>query len=98
VDAAVETLTGTVYETALRKGLEEYIARGGGRLSVFEQQLNRFRLDRFSRLIGRDSLGIGVVLGYLALKTTEVSNLRWIAHGTYLGMTPNNIRAELVYG
>jgi len=98
VDAAVETLTGTVYETALRKGLEEYIARGGGRLSVFEQQLNRFRLDRLSKLIGRDSLGIGVVLGYLALKTTEVSNLRWIAHGTYLGMTPNNIRAELVYG
>jgi vacuolar-type H+-ATPase subunit C/Vma6 len=63
---------------------------------VFENQLDRFRLNYLSRLVGKDPLGIGVVLGYLALKTTEVSNLRWIAHGTYLGMTANNIRQELM--
>jgi V/A-type H+-transporting ATPase subunit C len=95
VGAALETLTQGVYDTPLRAGFEEYSSIG--RLSVFERQLNRFRLDRLSKLIGKDPLGIGVVLGYLALKTTEVSNIRWIAHGIYLGMSANNIRSEMVY-
>jgi vacuolar-type H+-ATPase subunit C/Vma6 len=64
---------------------------------VFERQLNRFRLDWLSKLVGKDPLGIGMVLGYLALKTTEVSNIRWIAHGIYLGMPASSIRSELVY-
>lgn len=95
VDAAVETLVKTAYEAPLRAGMEKYVSTG--RLSMFENHLNRFRLDWLSRQIGRDPLGIGVVLGYLALKTTEVSNIRWIAHGIFLGMTANSIRLELVY-
>lgn len=95
VDAAVETLVEAAYEAPLKAGMVEFTSTG--RLSVFEKQLNRFRLDWLSRLIGRDPLGIGVVLGYLALKTAEISNIRWIAQGIVLGMPANNIRSELVY-
>lgn len=95
VDAALEILVKTAYEAPLRAGMEEYASTG--RLSVFEDQLIRFRLDWLSKLIDKDPLGIGVVLGYLALKTTEVSNIRWIAHRIFLGMAANSIRLELVY-
>ena len=94
VDAAVDILDGTVYEDPVRSGLEAYTSTG--RLSVFENQFNRFRLEWLSRLISKDPLGIGVLLGFLALKTTEVSNIRWIAHGIFLGMPANNIRSELI--
>jgi vacuolar-type H+-ATPase subunit C/Vma6 len=94
VDAAVEILDGTVYEDPMRDSLDAYAATG--RLSVFENQFNRFRLDWSSSLISKDPLGIGVLLGYQALKTTEVSNIRWIAHGISLGMPANTIRSELM--
>jgi V/A-type H+-transporting ATPase subunit C len=95
VDASVEILTGTAYGAPVRTGLEAYASTG--RLSVFENQLDRFRLGWLSRLIGKDPLGIGLVLGFLALKTTEVSNIRWIAHGIFLGLPANSIRSELMY-
>lgn len=94
VDASVEILIGTAYEAPVRTGLESYASTG--RLSVFENQLDRFRLEWQSGLIGKDPLGIGVVLGYLTLKTTEVSNIRWIAHGIFLGLPANSIRSELM--
>lgn len=92
---AVQVLAETAYAGPLQAALSVY--RETGRLSSFERQLHRYRLDTFARLIARDPLGIGVVLGYLALKVNEVNNLRWIANGIHLRMTPENIRAELMY-
>ena len=93
VESAVRSLEGTAYDHALQSGLEAY-ARSG-RLSEFEKQLRHSRLDWMSRLISKDPLGIGVVLGYLALKIAEVNNVRWIAQGINLGLKPAAIRAEL---
>ena len=45
--------------------------------------------------ISRDPLGIGVLLGYVALKVNEVANLRWIAQGINLGLKSEAIRAGL---
>jgi vacuolar-type H+-ATPase subunit C/Vma6 len=95
VPAAVELLAGTAYEPSLRNGLSAYASTG--RLSEFEKQLRRFRLERMSALISKDPLGIGAVLGYLALKINEISNIRWIAHAINLGLASNSIRSELVY-
>lgn len=95
VPGAVELLAQTPYAGPLSRGLE--LHRRNGRLSSFERQLHRFRLASYTRLIARQPLAIGVVLGYLALKTNEVDNLRWIANGIYLGMNPDRIRAQLVY-
>jgi vacuolar-type H+-ATPase subunit C/Vma6 len=66
-------------------------------LSEFEKQLRHSRLEWMSRLISKDPLGIGVVLGYLALKIAEVNNIRWIAQGINLGLKPSAIRAELEF-
>ena len=95
MDAAVETLAGTPYKVPLQAGLRAYAS--SALLSEFEKQLNRFRLTWMVRQITRDPLGIGVVLGYLALKINEVNNLRWIAQGIQLGLTKSAILAELEY-
>jgi vacuolar-type H+-ATPase subunit C/Vma6 len=92
---AVSLFAQTRYENALSAGMEAY--RQNARLSSFERQLYRQRLATMAHLIIRQPLGIGVVLGYLALKTNEVNNLRWIAGGVALAMKPDRIRAELVY-
>jgi len=95
VEAALETLTGTPYQGPLRDGLQAYARTG--RLSEFEKQLRRYRLDWASRLMIKDPLGIGVVLGYLALKINEIRNIRWIAQGINLGLKPNAIRSEVEF-
>lgn len=91
--AAVEALAGTAYGPRLRAGLERFAA--GGRLSDLERELRGFRLVWMAQQILRDPLGIGVPLGYLALKENEVNNLHWIARGIQLGLDGKTIRAGL---
>lgn len=91
---AVTLLSETPYEGALASGLEAY--RQNGRLSSFERELYRLRLRQHAHLITRQPLGVGVVLGYLALKMNEVNNLRWIANSIAMAVKPDGIRAELV--
>jgi V/A-type H+/Na+-transporting ATPase subunit C len=94
VIAAVETLAGTLLGPALHAGLEAYSR--SNRLSDIERQLRRYRLEWMAEQVTKDPLGIGVVLGYVALKTNEVGNIRWIAQGINLGLKADAIRAELV--
>lgn len=93
IDAVVSCLASTRYGEALDTGLVRF--RGVGRLSALERSLRRYRLLGFSNFMRRDPLGIGVFLGYHVLKTTEVGNLRWIAHGLNLGLPVQTILDEL---
>jgi V/A-type H+-transporting ATPase subunit C len=93
VAGAAEKLAGTEFSKALSDGVQAY-ARSN-RLSAVERRLRRFRLDWLARQFARDPLGIGVVLGYVALKVNEVCNLRWITHGINLGLRPTTITADL---
>jgi len=93
VQAAVESLVGTPYTTPLNEGLAAYAQ--SAQLSNFEKHLLRFRLDWMSNQITQDPLGIGVLLGYLALKINEVNNIRWIAQALNLGYEAKVIIAEL---
>ncbi len=95
VEAAVSILAGTPYEIPLKKGLEAY-ARSS-RLSSIEKSLKRFRLEWLVALIPKDPLGIGVVLGYIALKINEVNNIRWIAQGANIGLKAEAIRLEVEF-
>jgi vacuolar-type H+-ATPase subunit C/Vma6 len=95
VDAAVKTLAGTPCEAALTSGLDTYMETG--RLSDLERQLRRIRLGWMAGLAAKDPLGIGVPLAYFALKSNEVANLRWIAHGIHLGFKAHDIKAELEF-
>lgn len=93
VSPAVEALAGTKFGPALRAGFEIYSR--SNRLSDIEKKLKQFRLMQLAQMIDKDPLGIGVPLGYVALKVSEVGNIRWIAHGLDLELTPDAIQAEL---
>ncbi len=93
VTNAIGTLSGTSLEPALQTGLEAYIR--SNRLSDIERQLKHYRLEWMVGQITKDPLGIGVVLGYVALKVNEVGNIRWITQGINLGLKADAIQAEL---
>ncbi len=93
LEAAINVLVGTPFDPYLKAGMQVYAKTG--HLSDIERQLRHYQLEWMSQQIIRDPLGVGVLLGYFASKVNEVSNLRWIAHGISLGLTPNAIRGEL---
>ena len=95
MEAAVEILARAPYEPPLRAGLGAYMR--SARLGEFEGHLRGFRLRWMARLIATDPLGIGVPLGYSALKVNEVANLRWVAQGINLGLDADAITAELEF-
>jgi V/A-type H+-transporting ATPase subunit C len=90
---AVEILSGTFLGPALHAGLSAYAH--SNLLSDIEKHLRRYRLHWMTAQITKDPLGIGVVLGYLALKVNEVANIRWIAQGINLGLEVDSIQAEV---
>jgi V/A-type H+-transporting ATPase subunit C len=95
VTEAVSALAGTPYGPTLQRTMDKYAA--ASRLSVFERALARRQLQQAVGFFASDPLGIGVLLGYVALKTNEVANLRAIAQGLVLGEKPDRIRAELTF-
>lgn len=95
IEATSEIFTDTLYGPALKAGLKKFAE--SALLSDIEKQLMRFRLVWMSGQIIKDPLGIGVLLGYCALKTNEINNIRWIAHSINMGLNANAIRLELEY-
>lgn len=90
---AVELLADTRYAPALQAGLRDF--GRSGLLSDVELALTRYQLRWNAAQIVKDPLGIGVVMGYVALKISEIRNLRRIARGIQLKMTPGSIQAEM---
>jgi len=95
VTEAVNALAGTLYGATLQGAMEKYAT--ANRLSVFERALMRQQLQHAVGFFAADPLGIGVLLGYVVLKTNEVANLRAIAQGLMLGEKSDRIRAELMF-
>lgn len=93
VEAAVKSLAQTPYGPVLAGGLEAY--RRSRLLSDMERRLLRYRLRWRASLIRKDPLGLGVLLGYLALKINEIGNLRWLTYGTNSGLPPDRLMQEL---
>jgi len=95
LESAVKLLSDTIYAAPLQAGFEVY--KVSGRLSDVEKHLRRYRLQWMAHLVSTDPLGIGVFLGYLALKVNEVGNLRMIAQGIHNGLKPDAIRRALEF-
>lgn len=93
LEAAVHHLRDTPYGNALASGLDAYYH--SQRLSDFERHLLHYRLNWRAGLIRQDPLGIGVLLGYLALKINEIGNLRWVTYGINSGLSSTKLMAEL---
>jgi V/A-type H+-transporting ATPase subunit C len=94
VRAAIGLLDGSVLEAPLSDGLAAFEQTGW--LSAIELALLRFLLEDAQQLVVRDALGIGVLIGYLALKTAEISNLRAIGNGLAFGDAPEAIAGAWV--
>jgi vacuolar-type H+-ATPase subunit C/Vma6 len=93
VSSAVQFFAGTPFESALHTGFENYSR--SNRLSDIEKQLRRYRLTQLAMQIQKDPLGIGVALGYIALKVSEIGNIRSIAQGINMDLKADAIQAEL---
>lgn len=95
VSEAVRAFAETPYGPLLQSAGEAYSSTH--RLSAFERAFARRQLQHAALLLIRDPLGIGVLLGYAALKINEAANVRAIAHGLALAKKPAHIRAELMF-
>jgi V/A-type H+-transporting ATPase subunit C len=91
--AAGKSLDDTWYGPLLAQPIQEY--QQTNRLSALEAALRRRQSAWQVAQIAHDPLGVGVLLGYLALKTNESANLRRIAAGLWRGTAPEAIRAGL---
>jgi len=65
-------------------------------LSEIERAIEQAFQRMAARMYMADPLGVGVVIGYLARKAAEISNLRVIAHARQLGIPEDVARREIV--
>lgn len=90
---AVDLLSSTPYVDAVHVGFLEF--ERSGLLSDLERSLRRYQLTWNTTQLVKDPLGIGVVMGYLALKTNEISNLRRMARGIHMKLSPDAIQMSM---
>jgi len=65
-------------------------------LVAFERELDlHVAKDLAKRYLG-DPLGLDIIIGYLAMKSAEVANLRLIARGKFLNLPRDQVRREMV--
>lgn len=89
IDEAVHKLAGRKYHTSLTTSLACY--KETHLLSEFENQLRIYTLKWLSTLPKMNPFGVGVPMGYVALKKSEIRNIRWIAKGILSGFEPEFI-------
>ena len=66
-----------------------------GLLSEFENKIRIYALKWLAFLPKLNPFGIGVPMGYVALKKSEIRNIRWIAKGIYSGFEPEYIKENI---
>lgn len=91
--ALAEELRGTIYAAPVQEGLQAY--EQSGRAGSIERALRHYQNSWLASLIYKDPLGIGVLLGYLALRAVETSNILWTAQGIQLRMSHQAIWSEV---
>ena len=94
-EAVVRELQTSRYGEALQIGWQRWQAGEGG-LAVMERELERWQLRSSAAMFLRDPLGIGIVIGYLDYKETEIANLRLIAQAVALDMQRDEVRRDLI--
>ena len=93
VKNAISHLPPNPYNNYLLEALSQY--EETGLLSVFENKMRMYKLKWLSQLPKQHPFGIGVPMGYVALKESEIRNIRWIAKGIYSGFKPDFIKNNI---
>ena len=93
VKEVIIQLAARFYHKDLLQGLARY--KENGLLSEFEKSIRTYAVRWLSRLPRTNPLGVGVPMGYVALKRNEIRNIRWIANGLYSGFNSQYIKDNL---
>jgi V/A-type H+/Na+-transporting ATPase subunit C len=93
VEAVVAQLAFAHYHNYLMEAISCY--RENGLLSEFENKIRIYSLKWLAMLPKMNPFGIGVPMGYTALKNSEIRNIRWIAKGIYSGFEPEYIKENI---
>lgn len=93
IDDVIIGLRDSRYHQWLESAKSQY--QKTNRLSEFESCLRREMLKWQAGLPRKHPFGIGVPLGYVAIKKNELRNLVWIAKGIQSGFEPQYIKANL---
>lgn len=65
-------------------------------LVEFERETDLAAAQALAAYYRRDPLGLDIVVGYMAMKSAEVANLRLIARGKFMGLPREVLRREMV--
>jgi V/A-type H+-transporting ATPase subunit C len=79
------------YKRPLQAAWERFDERGE---SAFEDEMEKYIIRECMKM-GKDPLGIGVIIEYMWKKYLEVTNLRIIIRGKSIGLLEGQIRKEL---
>jgi V/A-type H+/Na+-transporting ATPase subunit C len=79
------------YKAPLQAAWERFDERGE---SVFEDEMQKYIIKTCMGM-GKDPLGVGVIIAYMWKKYLEVTNLRIIIRGKSIGLLEAQIRKEL---
>jgi V/A-type H+-transporting ATPase subunit C len=94
IEGAIKLLSTTPYNFLLKLPQEAFKA---GKISVFEKELEKYLIKRgISKFFG-DPLSIAIIVGYLAAKYNEITNIRIIARCKTADFTEKELREELIY-
>ena len=94
IEGATKHLGTTPYNFLLKLPQEAFKA---GKISVFEKELEKYLVKKgISKFFG-DPLSIAIIVGYLAAKYNESTNIRIIARCKTADFTEKELREELIY-
>lgn len=68
-----------------------------GRISVFEKELDSYIIQKSTAAYHGDPLSIGVIIGYIWAKYSEIINIRIIARCKHAGVSDEDLEAELIH-
>lgn len=94
-EAMIERLANISWGRALRRHRDKF--RQSGDPAVLERALEELLALKGIRMFHRDPLTIGMAIGYLWAKTTEIRDLRLIMQGKELGWPVDEVRDELFW-
>jgi vacuolar-type H+-ATPase subunit C/Vma6 len=93
-ERAVALLKGTPY-AEMADDLADHVRAGN--VSRLERMFELAFLQQLKRAAQQEPIGLAVLMRYAWLKYNEVMNLRMIARGADIHLSPDRIREEMVY-
>lgn len=94
LESALKYLDGTPYYFLSYLPPE---ALAAGRISVFEKELDSYIISNNTGTFRLDPLSIGVIIGYIWAKYSEIINIRIIARCKHAGVSDEDLEAELIH-